>query len=496
MGKSRTERLREKARKEKWSLGFLILLFSLISFYTSYTGLVKLAGVSEYNYVLKVFMAILVLGLQIALVFSVNAFYFKDLFKRNWIKAVVVLCIYLITMTLSVTFSFSYWYEEFSAESYAKRSSEIQLNRVKNSLIEAKNSFSTMESSLTRISNYSITLSNREKTFGGTCGGVARTGEGPFTWLRADDAAYTKNYSKEIQKLKKDLEKEIEEVSTYLESFDPKGNVLEFNQIVNDRITSINLKFFNNPILKSLKSLLLERSGQNRKNISVVSKKTGRTSIESCMDRDFTFGANRVIRGINSLTSIELLNFFNMSDSKKLFGRTTGVLFALIDPSYEIKSTSDMTNPTDITYEDIYAVLGGFVIDLLILFIAIYGKEPKVELVPIKVVKKILNGDYPNEVLNKLRPFLAEMNKFHLIAIPNDVEDEDIDNKKQFMIYMQQNKLAKLYINEIKATRLNRYFSNSLKEKYSESTFRVYKISKTKFNQFVLQNIEEGEYNV
>lgn len=490
------EKVEKRRSSERVSLFILIAIFSIISFYTSWTGLIKLSGVSEQNYVLKIFMGILVGGLQFALVFSINAFYIRDIFRREWIKAVVALCIYVITMTLSVTFSFSYWYEEFSAESYAKRSSEMQLKNVKESLLQAKDSFVFMEDSLKKLSEYSDTASNRERIYGRTCNPRVGAGEGVYTWLRADDATYTKSYSEEIAKLTKGLGNEIKEVSIYLETFDPKGNVLEFNRIVNDRLKSINLKYFKNPILQNLKSMLVKRSGQNRRNISVVSKKIGLSSIESCMDRDFSIGANRVIAQIRALKSIEPLNFFDMSDTKKLFGRTTGVLIALINPSYKIKKVEEMNSPTDITYEDIYAVSAGFVIDFLILLIAIYGKEPKVELVPIEVVKKILNGDYPNEVLNKLSPFLAEMKKFHLIAIPNDVEDEDIANKKQLMLYMQQNKLAKLYINEVKATRLNRYFSNSLKEKYPENTFRVYKISKRKFNRFALQNIEEGEHNV
>ena len=77
-----------KTTKEKWSLHFLILLFSIISFYTSYTGLIKLAGIDEDASILRAFMAILVFGLQFALIYSINAFYLKDLIRKNWIKAI------------------------------------------------------------------------------------------------------------------------------------------------------------------------------------------------------------------------------------------------------------------------------------------------------------------------------------------------------------------------------------------------------------------------
>ena len=488
--------MKERRRKEKFSLVIMILLFSLISFYTSYTGLLKLSGVGEYNYILKVFMAILVGGLQFALVFSINAFYLKDLFKKDWLKSIALLIIYLITMTLSVTFSFSYWYEEFSAEDYANRSAKLQLNQLKDSLIVAKNSFASMEYSLTKLSNYSETASNREKLHGRTCDATVGAGEGPFTWLRADDAKYTKSYSEYIKKLKTELDSEIAEVSNYLETFNPKGNVVAFNRVVNSRIKSINMKFFNNQTLNSLEGMLLQRGGKNRRHITVFSRKTGNSSVESCMDRDFTTGANRVIKRIHSLASIEMLHFFDMGDTKKLFGRTFGVLKALVDPSYTIKKTEEMSSPDDITYDDIGAVTAGFVIDLLILLITLYAKEPKEDLIPHKVVMDIINGRHSNEVLSSLGDFLAEMNKFYLIAIPNDVDDENIENLKLFMLYMQQHKFAKLYVNERKANRLNRYFKKSLRESYPDSTFRLYKLDKKRFTAFVLQNIEAGVRDV
>lgn len=493
MEKSRKERLLEKARKEKWSLGFLILLFSLISFYTSYTGLIKLAGVLESNYILKIFMGLLVGALQFALVFSINAFYIRDIFKRNGIKAIALLLIYIITMILSVTFSFSYWYEGFSAESYAKRSSELQLNKVKESLFQAQSSFSVMERSLSTLSDYSATKSEREKNYGRTCDPRVGSGEGVYTWLRADDSKYSKNYSKEIRDLKRDLNKEIQNVSAYLEKFDPKGDVVKFNREVNNKITQINSRFFQNQTLQNLKKMLISRSGSNRKHISVISRKNATKSIVSCLDRDFTIGANSVIRRIEALRPIEPLSFFDMSDSKKLFGRTTGVLFALIDPSSEIKSTSNMSNPNDITSADLYAVSAGFVIDFLILLITLYAKKPKDNRVPLDVVQKILNGEYGNEVLSSLKLFTAELHTNRLIAIPDIIEDNElIDNVKLLMLYMEQQKLVKLYVNGIKANRLNKYFNESLKESYPNSSFRVYKLNKKRFNAFLLQNIEVG----
>lgn len=488
--------IEKKKLKEKRVLIGLIFLFSLISFYTSYTGVLKLSGISETNYLTIAFMALLVLGLQTALVFSINAFYLKDVFTKNWIKAVSLFFIYYITMILSVTFSFSYWYEEFSAESYAQRSSELQLNKVKRNLLQAKNSFAVMETKLTQLSEYSAAKSNREKRLGGTCDPKIGAGESYYTWLRADDSTHTKSYSDDIKELKNQLDTEIDQVSLYLETFDPTGNVVQFNRDVNDRISQINSQFFENETLRGLEEILVKRSGTNRHHIPVVNRKTATTVIKSCMDRDFTIGAKKVINRLNALQPVETVNFFDMKDTQKLFARTTGVLMALLNPSYKIKEIDEITNPTDITYDDIYAVSAGFVIDFLILLVTLYGKEPKENLIPIEVVKDILNGKYSKEILSSLKLFLAELNNSHLLAVPNDVDDEKIDNIKLLMLYMQQQKLAKLHINERKSNRLNKYFNKRLQDHYPDNTFRIYKINKKKFNKFILQNIEAGIYHV
>ncbi|HIP15100.1 MAG TPA: hypothetical protein EYG74_06395 [Sulfurimonas autotrophica] len=398
---------------------------------------------------------------------------------------------------MSVTFSFSYWYEEFSAESYSQRSSELQLNKVKQNLLNAKNSFIAMESSLTKLSEYSATKSNREKVLGGTCDPKVGSGESFYTWIRADDSKYTKSYSEDIKGLVSQLDTEINQVSLYLETFDPTGDVVQFNRVVNDRINQINSKFFENQTLQDLKEMLTKRSGANRHHISVISKKTAGTAIKSCMDRDFTIGANKVINRLNKLKPINTLSFFDMSDTKKLFSRTTGVLMALLDLSYEIKDVSEITDPSDITYDDVSAVVAGLVIDFLILLVTIIAKEPKEDLVPIELVKRILDGRYPSEVLNSLNLFLAELDKSFLIAVPNNVDDDKkIDSVKLLMLYMQQQKLAKLHINERKANRLNKYFHKRLKESYPDSTFRVYKINKKEFNDFILQNVLAGADDV
>jgi hypothetical protein len=488
--------MKKATKKERLILAFIIFIFSVVSFYTSYTGLLKLAGISNSDYIPKIFMAILVGGLQFALVFSINAFYIRDLFKQYWLKALALLMIYLITMTLSVTFSFSYWYEEFSAEDYANRNAQLQLNKVKESLIEAKDAFASMEQSLSILSNYSETASNREKRFGRTCDPKVGSGEGYFTWLRADDAKYTKSYLNSIRELKDKLDSEIEIVSKYIETFDPKGDVTQFNRVANDKIKEINIKFFQNQTLSNLKEMLIQRSGKNRKNISVTSRRTGETTTVSCIDRDFSIGAYKVIKRIDALKPIEPLDFFDMNDTKRLFSRTIGVLKALIDPSYTIKKTNEMSNPDDITNDDISAVSAGFAIDFIILLFAIYAKKPKEETIPQKIVNDIINGRYPSDILNSLGDFLAEMNRAYLIAIPNDIDSKKLENIKLLMLYMQQHKLAKLYINEVSVDKLNKYFKRSLKENYPNSKFRIYKINKKRFMRFILQNMRVGVKNV
>jgi len=482
--------------KNKVTLILMISAFSLISFYTSYTGLISLLGSATKNFIFVAFTMLLIGILQFALVFSINNFYLKDIFSKYWTKATLLLIVYIITLTVSVTFSFSFWYERFSAENYAKRSSELQLNVLKKHLLTASNSFSTMENSLTKLSNYSAVTSTREKLYGGTCGGRAIRGEGPLTWLRADDAKYTMKYSENIQQLQKALNLEIKEVSGYLERFKPKENVIKFNREVNDMVKKININFLQNPILEDLKIMLKRRSGLNRKHINVISKKTQNSSVESCIDKEFTIGAKRVIERLNALHPVKELHFFNMNDKSTLFARTTGVLVAIFNPAYSIKDVKDVKNYDDITYDDIRAVSAGFLIDFLILCITLYAKEPKDDFLYLNIMIDIANGKYSTELLEKINPYLAETSSSFFIAIPNKIGDKEIEQLKHLLLYMQKYKLAEFFASDIKTEKLMPYFSESLQKSYPNNSFQIYKVDKKKFDEVILQNIERGIYSV
>jgi hypothetical protein len=464
---------KEKFKKtiEKIKIGMIVFGLSFISFYTSYSGLLKISGSSDKMAML--FMAILVGMLQYILVFSINKFYIRDIFKKDWIKALLILSAYLITTTISVAFSFSFWYETFSAENYSKRSSALQLNKVRDSLVDAKNSFQLMGSSLMTLSTKSASTSEREKKFGRTCNPNVGSGEGVYTWLRADDSMQTKKYSEEIMSLQSQLDEEIVKVSSYLQKFDPKGDVVAFNREVNNRIKEINIKFFQSPILGELMRMLIERSGANRQHITVIHRYTGHSSTQSCMDREFTDGAKRVIGLIANLKNIEGLHFFDIHDKNKLFARTTSVLFAIFNPSVKIKSSNDMENPDDITDDDIKAVSAGFIIDLLILIITLYAKEGKDETIE-------LDMDNPSKekLLNIINPYLAEISRHgYFVALPKEVEiDRETARLRQLILTLQEKKLVRLVQNEVNLDELSPYFHDDLRHKYSSATFKVYKI--------------------
>lgn len=469
---------KEKVKKimDKAKIGLIVFILSFISFYTSYSGLLKISGTSEE--MAMIFMAILIGVLQYILVFSINKFYISDLFKEKWMKSLLILSAYLITTTISVAFSFSFWYETFSAENYAKRSSELQLTRVKESLIVARSSFKAMGAELITLSNKSAITSERERLYGRTCNPSVGAGEGYYTWLRADDSMKTKKFSEKILLLQTQLNNEIREVSSYIQRFDPKKDVVAFNREVNSRIKEINIEFFKNPILGELTRMLISRSGTNRQHITVIHKHTGRSTTQSCMDREFTDGANRVIGLIKNLKEIDGLHFFDINDKNKLFARTTSVLFAIFNPSIKIKSSNNMENPDDITDDDIKAVSAGFIIDLLILIITLYAKEGKDNSLSEEELDNIINNKSTKKILNIINPYLAEISRHgHFVAVPKEVEvDDETAQLRQIILFFQKKKLIKLVQNEVGIYELSPYFHDDLHHKYPSSTFKIYKI--------------------
>jgi len=470
---------------DKLKATILIIGLSMISFYTSFDGFRKLSNSTD-NYIMLIPVALFVILLQSALVFSINRFYLSDIFKREFgIKAILLLLTYLMTTSISIFFSFSFYYQLLSANKYATRSTLFQLHEAKDILTDSSFRFHNVYNSLKSLSIYSTNKSMKEKQFGYTCNSQVGRGEGVYTWLRADDAKLTANFLNDIKGLEKNLNREIAQITQAISQFDPQStNIEKFGEIINSRIKRINSNYLHNPILNNLVKTLKSRSGANRAKIRVLNRNNNAVSIQSCMDSSFTYEAQKVINAIESLKSIEKLEIFDPKDTNKLFERTINVFSTLLTNPSSISSNA--TKFDDVTSEDLYSIFFAIMVDLLILFLTIYAKGDKPMNLPSnQIVKQIIAGKSYHKVMNILRPYITETHKNYLVAIPNqNISKELID----LVEYLKEQKLLKFYIADIKGKQLLNTFSNKLKTEFVNQSITIYQAPKERFQRFITQS--------
>ena len=96
-----------------------VLILSLISFTTSYYGFISL--VSDGAWLTKILFFAVVGVIQLALVYSISQLYIQEFFSRYVLRASLLLITYLLSLFISVLFSFNFYYRIFSASRNALR---------------------------------------------------------------------------------------------------------------------------------------------------------------------------------------------------------------------------------------------------------------------------------------------------------------------------------------------------------------------------------------
>lgn len=123
-----------------------VLILSLISFSTSYYGFISL--VSDGMLLTKILFFAVVGVIQLALVYSISQLYLQEFFSRHILRATLLLVTYLLSLFISVLFSFNFYYKIFSASEFSQRNVTLQLEEVKSSLEDAQSSFDSVYTSL------------------------------------------------------------------------------------------------------------------------------------------------------------------------------------------------------------------------------------------------------------------------------------------------------------------------------------------------------------
>jgi hypothetical protein len=445
-----------------------VLILSLISFSTSYYGFISL--VSDGAWLTKILFFAVVGVIQLALVYSISQLYIQEFFSRYILRAFLLLITYLLSLFISVLFSFNFYYKIFSASEFSQRNVTLQLEGVKHGLEDAQSSFNSVYLSLKKLSDYSMSQSIEERTYGGTCDETKIPTPGPRSALREAESKLFQSHLSSFEELKVKIISETAVIKKMLLDFNPKkDNIEQLEEHVNNKISEIN-RLFRGGEITLLPKILAKHNGSRRMKMDSL----GRTI--SCPDSQISLKINTIGENLNALTMLKKVTFFDASDQQQLIERTINVLLAIIPfTSTHVVALDKVSSPTDVTQSDIKAIGLGFLVDFFIFFFTILAKDPyRARFFTHESILQYLRYD----VRRVLKPFVFESHFSYHLIIPNQRKNHKID---EILTRFKMDKMITLVGNNIDYSELLFLHQSKLKN-FDDLTFKVYKLNKHKYN--------------
>lgn len=449
-----------------------VLVLSIISFVTSYYGFISL--VSDKVLLTKILFFAVVGVIQVALVYSISQLYLREFFSRYFLRASLLLATYLLSLFISVLFSFNFYYKIFSADEFSQRNVTLQLEAIKQNLEDAQSSFNGVYLSLKDLSDYSMKRSIEERTYGGTCDETKIPQPGPRSALREFESKLFQSHLGSVASLKENVTQEILAIKKIVQAFSPKeGNTHQLEEQVNHKIIQIN-RLLRGGEIALLPKVLVKHSDEKRMKMHSLGR------VISCPDSRISLKINTIIEHLSSLKPLTKVSFFDASDQQQLIERTINVLLAIIPfTNTQIVSIDKVSSPTDVTQSDIKAIGLGFLVDFFIFFFTILSKEPyRARFFTQKSIKHY----YKYDVRRILTPFVFEGHFSYHIIVPNQRNLQKVD---ELVALFQMDKMLTLVGNNIPYKELLSVHQSKLKA-FDNSTFKVYKLEKKKYIAFLV----------
>ena len=444
-----------------------VLVLSIISFTTSYYGFISL--VSDGGVLTKILFFAVVGVIQVALVYSISQLYLREFFSRYLLRASLLLATYLLSLFISVLFSFNFYYKIFSATEFSQRNVTLQLEAIKQNLEDAQSSFNSVYLSLKDLSGYSMQRSIEERTQGGTCDETKIPKPGPRSTLREFESKLFNSHLGSVEELKAKVTQEIVGIKKTLQEFNPKkGNTELLEAEVNHKIAQIN-RLLRGGEISLLPKVLAEHNGAKRMQMHSLGR------IISCPDSRISLKIDTIAEHLNSLKPLSKVAFFDVSDQQQLIERTINVLLAIIPfTNTHVVAVDNVSSPTDVTQSDIKAIGLGFLVDFFIFFFTILSKEPYRARY---FTQETIKGYHKYNVRRILNPFVFEGHFSYHIIVPNQRNLQRVDN---LVIHFHMDKMLTLVGNNVHFSELLLVHQSKLKA-FEKTTFKVYKLDKKKY---------------
>lgn len=360
--------------QNKPHLFILVFLFvlSCISFYTTYDGLIRFSY-GTFEKTPQVFIVVLFLFvtvLQGMLLFSL----FEILRSRMYLK-ILWLIVYIVTMGVSVFFSYSFYYNLFRAESYAFDNFSSQLNRVKDSAQGYENAFSQIKADTVSLANYSRQKAEEERQFGGTCGYASAPKAGPRSRYRDKEERIFTALSRDITDLNEKVSADIVQLEALVKKYQKDDQATDnIQNAMNNIVQRIN-GYQENGKLLNLSATLRDHMYEKRK----TDGNDADGSPITCPDDNIDIKGTAILKQIEVLPQVSDVELFDPDSDHQVLGRALTVFMqipkALLPETFWQQfipeKNSEQAEATKITSLDYSPLILGGLIDLFIFIVGL-----------------------------------------------------------------------------------------------------------------------------
>ncbi len=378
-----------------WLNTLIIIALSILSFYTTFDGFSRYILVEDQTATgfEIIFLIIVVAIIQLLLIVSLS-----NLIRyKTWNGRSIWIALYIITMLVSVFFSYSFYYKLMQADSYAQKNFSIQLNQ---SLLNAQNyqsSFMEVTETVKLLSSYSQETAKRERLKGGTCGDHSPAGSGPRRDLREEEAELFTQLSETTTQLSTKLVGEMQALNDIKARYSTeKNNTATIQQEMNTVINRINHQR-NTAAIKQLKQILQQHMGEARQNLWVEIRQTK----ISCPDQRISQSVKGLLLGLNDLPILDEIVLFDSNDDKAIMARAMHVfinipsiiynaLLPLAQADAQKDNSKNKVNANEISNADISPFILGSMVDAIIFLIGFSNAKKSQQ-------RNYLNGRYAGE---------------------------------------------------------------------------------------------------
>jgi len=489
----------------------IVLLLSLVSFYTSYDGLRHYMfgqNPQDASWGLLILLGFLVFLIQLLLIVALS----RLTQRISLSNKVSMLFLYFIAMGFSVFLSYSYWYQAIQADNYAYNNFNTQLDDSLSDVGIYQDTFLNIKKIAEELAEYSQETALLEKNRGRTCGDNSSPGAGPRLSLRNNEEQLFTLMNNNISILSDQVTRKINKLDSIRYGYSPETDIKKLQKEMNIVIAAVN-RYKQNPALVRAKTALKEHSGDARNTLNVLHNEKERSV--SCPDTIITQKSQRLLERIHDLPALKNIRLFDVQNDREVMARALKVFLVipsavkgLVSPSIETAEEIEAKKSAEaVKSSDFTPLILGVMIDLIIFFVGYSNGKYTQQ-------RNYLSGKYHgqhfsvndaikiNHVFNikdlreNLQWFHHQLGRKHLIIIPSDTYRQSDDLNKRNLVSLMESLLANrrvsLHALRVPFTTLpknmRRRFSNLAKE----TLFEFYYTTEEQWFD-LLQSLEADE---